>query len=169
MNVNQHHHHHQTNNVVGGGTLITTNGQIGTIQTSQGPMQIQLNGPPPPPSSNDMITNGYGTIGGTHHHHVDHSTTTYHLVGPDGTLISVCIRYPFIFFIYFSGIFLFLNSLKSTNWLFFQQAFGKQIINGFSSTIDHPIDEIRVYTDIEQLSESQFICSMMISATQMYM
>ena len=104
MNVNQHHHHHQTNNVVGG-TLITTNGQIGTIQTSQGPMQIQLNGPPPPPSSNDMITNGYGTIGGTHHHHVDHSTTTYHLVGPDGTLISVCIRYPFIFFIYFSGIF----------------------------------------------------------------
>nr|XP_027194216.1 nephrin-like isoform X2 [Dermatophagoides pteronyssinus] len=87
MNVNQHHHHHQTNNVVGG-TLITTNGQIGTIQTSQGPMQIQLNGPPPPPSSNDMITNGYGTIGGTHHHHVDHSTTTYHLVGPDGTLIS---------------------------------------------------------------------------------
>lgn len=106
MNVNQHHHHHQTNNVVGG-TLITTNGQIGTIQTSQGPMQIQLNRPPPPPP-NDMIT-GYGTIGGTHPHHphhVDHSTTTYHLVGPDGTLISVCIiiiRYSFIFY-------LFLNS-----------------------------------------------------------
>nr|XP_046920413.1 nephrin-like isoform X2 [Dermatophagoides farinae] len=76
-------HHHANNN--GTATLITANGPIGTIQTSQGPMQIQLN-------SSDL-TAGYGTIGGGHPHHIDHTmantaTTTYHLVGPDGTLIS---------------------------------------------------------------------------------
>lgn len=84
MAVNTHHH---TNNN-GTATLITANGPIGTIQTSQGPMQIQLN-------SSDL-TAGYGTIGGGHPHHIDHTmantaTTTYHLVGPDGTLISVCL------------------------------------------------------------------------------
>ncbi|OTF82862.1 hypothetical protein BLA29_001661, partial [Euroglyphus maynei] len=71
---------HNNNN--GTATLITANGQIGTIQ----PMQIQLNGD---------IT-GYGTIAAAHHHHVDHSTmanTTYHLVGSDGTLISVRILF----------------------------------------------------------------------------
>lgn len=81
LNALQHQQHH-----VNSATLMAPSGQIGTINTANGPMQIQLNG-----DTAASLVNPYGTIGGAHNGTNDLTHSTYHLVGSDGTLISVSI------------------------------------------------------------------------------
>ncbi|KAF7487628.1 Nephrin [Sarcoptes scabiei] len=74
-------------------TLMTPIGQIGTINTINGPMQIQLNGSIEDGvigSQNATIT--YGTINPLDLHHdptaASATATTFHLIGPDATILS---------------------------------------------------------------------------------
>lgn len=73
---------------------MTPIGQIGTINTINGPMQIQLNGSIEDGvigSQNATIT--YGTINPLDLHHdptaASATATTFHLIGPDATILSV--------------------------------------------------------------------------------